>query len=56
LGVNADAPVTLEPCRRDRWVRFISGNYRAASTVETVAGMTEPVALTVMVRGDDAGV
>jgi enediyne polyketide synthase len=56
LGVNADSPVTLEPCRRNRWVRFASGDFRAASTVEKVAGMAEPVALAVMVRSDDAGV
>ncbi len=56
LGANADAPVTLEPHGQDGWIHFTSGAYRAASTVETVAGMAEPVALAVMVRGDDAGV
>jgi len=56
LGAHADAPVTLLPGGKDGWVYFMSGVYRAASTVEAVVGATEPLALAVMVRSDDAGV
>ncbi|MDH3889556.1 MAG: type I polyketide synthase [candidate division Zixibacteria bacterium] len=56
IGAPADAPIILDSVEGRRWVHFASGAFRAATTIETVNGIDEPLALAVMARCDDASV